>query len=73
VDDNDMVTVYVNEKESIEEALRRFSKLVEKEGIIAKAKENMYYIKPSKLRRDELNRARRKMERKRRKEQQKLY
>ncbi len=63
-----MVTVYVRERESVEEALRRFNKMVEKEGITAKVKEHMFYIKPSKLRRDKIAKARRKMEKKRRKE-----
>ncbi len=67
-----MVTVYVRERESIEEALRRFNKMVEKEGITTKVKENMYYTKPSKLKRDKINKAKRKMEKKRRKDQGKI-
>jgi len=63
-----MVTVYVGENESLDEALRRFNKLVEREGITAKVKENMYYTKPSKIRREKLLKAKRKMEKKRRKE-----
>ncbi len=67
-----MVTVYVQERESLDEALKRFNKLVEKEGITTKIKEHMFYIKPSKLRRDRINKARRKLEKKRRKEQGKI-
>lgn len=67
-----MVTVYVNEKESLDDALRRFSKLVEKEGITTKVKENMYYVKPSKLRRDRINKAKRKMEKRKRREYVKM-
>ncbi len=63
-----MVTVYVRERESIEDALRRFSKMVEKEGITAKVKENMFYTKPSKLKRDRIAKAKRKQEKRRRKE-----
>ncbi|MDD5065752.1 MAG: 30S ribosomal protein S21 [bacterium] len=63
-----MVTVYVNDRESIDEALRRFSKIVGKEGIITKVKENMFYTKPSKLKRDRIIKAKRKMEKKQRKE-----
>lgn len=63
-----MVGVTVNDRESLDEALRRFSKLVEKEGITAKVKENMYYTKPSKLRRDKIAKAKRKQEKKSRKE-----
>ncbi len=63
-----MVTVHIRERESLEEALRRFSKMVEKEGITAKVKENMFYIKPSKLRRDKITKAKRKQEKKLRRE-----
>lgn len=63
-----MVKVHVRERESLEDALRRFSKMVEKEGITAKVKENMFYTKPSKLKRDKITKAKRKMEKKRRKE-----
>ncbi len=65
-----MVTIYVNEKESIDEALRRFGKIVGKEGIITKVKENMFYTKPSKMKRDRIIKAKRKMEKKQRKEMQ---
>lgn len=63
-----MVIVYVHQKESLEDALKRFSKLVEKEGITAKVKENMFYTKPSKLKRDKITKAKRKLEKKRRKD-----
>ncbi|MBU1076668.1 MAG: 30S ribosomal protein S21 [Spirochaetes bacterium] len=63
-----MVTVYIRNKESLEDALKRFSKLVEKEGITTKVKENMFYTKPSKVRRDKVAKAKRKLEKKRRKE-----
>ena len=63
-----MVTVYVKDSESLEDAIRRFNKMIEKEGITAKLKENMYYTKPSKARREKINKLRRKLEKKRRKE-----
>ncbi|MBN1898046.1 MAG: 30S ribosomal protein S21 [Spirochaetes bacterium] len=63
-----MVRVNIRERETLDDALRRFNKLVEKEGITAKAKEHMFYIKPSKLKRDKENKARRKLEKKRRKD-----
>jgi len=66
-----MVTVHIREKESLEDALRRFSKMVEKEGITAKVKENMFYIKPSKLKRDKITKAKRKQEKKQRREMSK--
>ena len=61
-----MVMVVVRERESFEDALRRFNKLIEKEGITTRAKENMYYTKPSKLKRDKINKAKRRMEKKQR-------
>ncbi len=63
-----MVTVHIRDRESLEEALRRFSKMVEKEGITAKVKENMFYTKPSKLKRDKIAKAKRKQEKRRRRE-----
>jgi len=64
-----LVTVYVKEKESLDDALRRFHKLIEKEGITAKAKEIMYYTKPSQARREKINKLKRKLEKKKRKEE----
>lgn len=66
-----MVTVYIKDKESIDDAIRRFNKMIEKEGITAKLKENMYYTKPSKARRERMNKIKRKIEKKKRKEQSK--
>lgn len=69
-----MVKVYVRDNESVEDALRRFNKMIEKEGITAKVKENMYYVKPSKAKREKMNKIKRKIEKKKRKElQRKLY
>jgi small subunit ribosomal protein S21 len=68
-----LVTVYVKDRESLDEAIRRFNKLIEKEGITAKAKEIMYYTKPSKARREKMNKLRRKLEKKKRKEQSKKH
>jgi len=63
-----MVKIVVRERESFEEALRRFNKLIEKEGITTRAKENMYYTKPSKVKRDKINKARRRLEKRQRRE-----
>lgn len=68
-----MVIVYVKENEHIEDAIRRFNKMIEKEGITAKVKENMYYVKPSKARREKMNKIRRKLEKKKRREQSRKY
>lgn len=68
-----MVTVSVKSNESIDDALRRFNKMIEKEGITAKLKEKMYYVKPSKAKREKINKLKRKLEKKKRKEQQRRY
>jgi small subunit ribosomal protein S21 len=68
-----LVIVYVKDNEHIDDALRRFNKMIEKEGITAKLKENMYYVKPSMAKREKMNKIKRKLEKKKRKEQQKRY
>jgi small subunit ribosomal protein S21 len=55
--------VKVRDKESIESALRRFKKLVEREGILKEFKDKQYYKKPSQIR----NEKAREMENKHRK------
>ncbi len=61
-----MVTVFVNERETLENALKRFSKKVQKEGITKKVKEKMYFVKPSQVKRDKASKAKRKLEKKQR-------
>ena len=63
-----MVTVYVNSKESLDNAIKRFNKMVQKEGITTKVKENMFYTKPSKVKRDKTTKAKRKINKKRQRE-----
>lgn len=46
-----MVKLIVREKESIQEAVRRFRKLVERSGIKREMRRREYYEKPSETRR----------------------
>ncbi len=51
-----MAKVQVSENESLREALRRFKKMCDKEGIINQSKRYAFYEKPSDRRRREENR-----------------
>lgn len=42
-----MATIYVDEGENLEKAIKRFKRMVEKEGIIREYKRREYYEKPS--------------------------
>lgn len=42
-----MATVYVRKGESIDAALKKFKKKVEKEGIMLEIKKREYYVAPS--------------------------
>lgn len=46
-----MVKLIVRERESIQEAVRRFRKLVERSGIKREMRRREYYEKPSEVRR----------------------
>jgi small subunit ribosomal protein S21 len=46
-----MVRLIVREKESIQDAVRRFRKLVERSGIKKEMRRREYYEKPSEVRR----------------------
>lgn len=58
----------VGEDELLEKALKRFKRLVEKEGIVREWKRREYFEKPSTVR----NKKRKALERKRLKKQRKL-
>ncbi|MFQ5963364.1 MAG: 30S ribosomal protein S21 [Candidatus Scalinduaceae bacterium] len=51
-----MAKVQVSENESLREALRRFKRMCDKEGIINQSKRCAYFEKPSDKRRREENR-----------------
>ncbi len=59
-----MVTVRVREGESIEEALRRFKRECERNGIMQEIKRREYYESPSVRRKRKLAESRRKVKRK---------
>lgn len=58
-----MVGIKVRESESIEEALRRFKKECERNGIMQEIKRREYYEPPSVKRKRKAQEARRKMRR----------
>ena len=55
-----MATIHVDEIESLDKALKRFKRMVEKEGIIREFKRREYYEKPSTI----LNRKKKSLARK---------
>jgi len=56
-----MVGVKVREGESIDEALRRFKRECEKDGILQEIKKREFYKPPSVIRKEKLAETRRKM------------
>ena len=58
-----MVVIKVRENESIEEALRRFKKECERNGIMQEIKRREYYESPSVKRKRKAQEARRKVKR----------
>ena len=46
-----MVRMFVRDRESIQEAVRRFRKLVERSGLKREMRRRQYYEKPSELKR----------------------
>ena len=63
-----MVNIRVREGESIEEALRRFKRECERNGIMQEIKKREYYRAPSVVRKEKQAEARRKMRRRMMKE-----
>lgn len=58
-----MVGIKVRDNESIEEALRRFKRECERDGIMQEIKKREYYESPSVRRKKKMQEARRKMRR----------
>ncbi len=52
-----MIKVKVRGNESVEQMLRRFKKMCEKEGLVKDIKRNAYYEKPSERRRRRLRKS----------------
>lgn len=42
-----MATIVVDDSENLEKAIKRFKRMVEKEGIVREFKKREYYVKPS--------------------------
>ncbi|MBQ1627708.1 MAG: 30S ribosomal protein S21 [Treponema sp.] len=42
-----MATILVDDSENLEKAIKRFKRMVEKEGIIREFKKREYFVKPS--------------------------
>jgi small subunit ribosomal protein S21 len=62
-----MVEVKLREGESLEDALKRFKREIEREGILRDAREKMYYKSPSVLKKEKNAAIKRKLELKRKK------
>jgi len=62
-----MVEVKIREGESLENALKRFKKEVEKEGILKLAREKMYYKPPSVIKKEKMAQIKRKLKLKKKK------
>ena len=56
----EMPKIVVREKESIEDALRRFKRDVSRSGNLQEAKKRQYYLKPSDVRKQKRQEARKK-------------
>lgn len=63
-----MVNVRVREGESIEDAIRRFKRECERNGIMQEIKKREFYRAPSVVRKEKLAEAKRKMRRRQMKE-----
>ena len=55
-----MLTVKIKKGESFDKAVRKFETECRKARILQTAREKMYFVKPSKKRREKINKARRK-------------
>ena len=68
-----MATINVDETENLEKAIKRFKRMVEKEGIIREFKRREYFEKPSALLHQKKTTLERKLLNKRRKSEIKDY
>ncbi len=64
-----MPSIYVDDSENLEKAIKRFKRMVEKEGIIREYKKREYYEKPSTI----LNRKNKTLQRKMMKKTRKTH
>ncbi len=62
-----MLLIDLRENESVDSALKRFKKEVEKDGILTEEKKHRFYEKPSEARKKKISTVQRKIEKKIRK------
>ncbi|MCF0242109.1 MAG: 30S ribosomal protein S21 [Treponema sp.] len=68
-----MATISVDETENLEKAIKRFKRMVEKEGIIREFKKREYFVKPSAILHQKNTTLERKLLNKKRKTEKKEY
>ena len=68
-----MATIMVDDSENLEKAIKRFKRMVEKEGIVRECKRREYYVKPSAENHQKKTALERKLFNKRRKSEKKDY
>ena len=68
-----MATIVVDESENLEKAIKRFKRMVEKEGIIREYKKREYFVKPSAILHQKNTSLERKLLNKKRKTDKKEY
>lgn len=68
-----MATIIVDDSENLERAIKRFKRMVEKEGIVREFKKREYYVKPSATLHQKRTTLERKLLNKKRKSERKDY
>ena len=68
-----MATIKVDDSENLEKAIKRFKRMVEKEGIIREFKKREYFVKPSAINHQKKVTLERKFLNKKRKTEKKDY
>ena len=68
-----MATIMVDDSENLEKAIKRFKRMVEKEGIVREFKKREYFIKPSAINHQKKVTLERKLLNKKRKSDKKEY
>ena len=68
-----MSTIMVEDSENLEKAIKRFKRMVEKEGIVREFKKREYFIKPSAINHQKKLTLERKLLNKKRKAEKKEY
>jgi len=68
-----MATIMVDDSENLEKAIKRFKRMVEKEGIIREYKKREYFEKPSAILHQKKTTLERKLLTKKRKSEKKEY